>query len=407
MKAYERLLQYVKYETASDPKADVIPSNPKEWDFARALAEEMKSLGLVDIDVDEHCYVYGRIPANIPDYAGPVLGLIAHMDVSDAAPAENIKAQIIHYEGGDLVQNAETGDVISAADYPFLENYIGCDIITSDGSTLLGADNKAGIAEILTLAEILKEDPSIRHGDIAVGFTPDEEIGESSTFFDIEKFGADIAYTVDGDAFGECNYESFNAFSAEVRIKGFNIHPGSAKGKMINAARIAAEFERMLPDSETPEHTEGYEGFYHLCSITGDVESAELEYIVRDHDRTIAQKRCEHLQQTAAYLNAQYGPDTVTVTISESYRNMREVMDQHPDLVRIPCEIMQEMGVTPDTSPIRGGTDGAFLSFRGLPCPNLGVGGHNFHGRKEFAVLQDMDRTVELLRRLAERIAAE
>ena len=407
MKAHERLLHYVTFPTGSDPKAGVIPSNPEEWEFARELVREMETLGVQDIRLDDHCYVYGRIPANIPDYKGPVMGLIAHMDVSYEAPSRDIQAQIIHYEGGDLVQNKDTGASVSPEDYPFLNNYVGCDIITSDGSTLLGADNKAGIAEILTMAETLQKDDSIKHGDIMIGFTPDEEIGESGTFFDVEGFGADFAYTVDGDAFGECQWITFNAFEVMVHVHGFNIHPGSAKDKMINAARIAAEFDGLIPDSETPEHTEGFQGFYHLCEIHGDVEQTVMEYIIRDHDFQIAKERCETMQKTAEFLNHKYGEGTVVVEIEESYHNMEEILKDHPVLTEIPLAIIREMGEEPDTAPVRGGTDGAFLSFKGLPCPNLGVGAHNFHGKKEFAVIRDMDRTVELLIRLVQRIAEQ
>lgn len=405
MKAYERMLQYVKYPTASDPDCETIPSSPAQWDLARVLEKEMNELGMINVSLDEHCYLMGEIPGTIENYQGPVLGLIAHMDVSCEAPFENIKPVVIHYEGGDIIQNAEKNLRISAEDYPFIEKYKGCDIITSDGTTLLGADNKAGIAEILTLAEILMEDDSIKHGPIKVCFTPDEEIGRSSDEFDVEKFGADVAYTVDGDAFGECQSETFNAFEAMVYITGLNIHPGSAKNKMKNAVRIAGEYDALIPDSKTPEHTEMYEGFIHACSIKGDVESAEIEYIIRDHDIEEAKKLCVKMQAIADFLNDKYGDGTVRVEIQESYRNMKEIIDKHPTLVKIPLEVIEEMGVTPDTTPIRGGTDGAFLSFKGLPCPNLGPGGHNFHSRKEFAVIQSMDKAVEMLIKIIQRIA--
>lgn len=405
MKAYERLIKYTAYPTGSDPESKETPSTPAQWDFARALESEMKDLGIENINLDEHCYLMGEIPANIEGYNGPVLGLIAHMDVSCEAPFENVKPQIIHYEGGDLIQNKEKDLRVSLEDFPFLANYIGCDIITSDGTTLLGADNKAGIAEILTLAEALKDDDSIKHGTIKICFTPDEEIGMSSEYFDVEKFGADGAYTVDGDAFGECQWETFNAIEVMVYITGLNIHPGSAKNKMINASRIAAEFERMIPDAETPEHTEMYEGFYHLCSMSGDVESAKMEYIIRDHDLSIARKRGETLKHIEAFLNDKYGEGTVRVELEESYRNMYEILKDHKELIDIPMSVIREMGVEPDTAPIRGGTDGAFLSFRGLPCPNIGPGGHNFHSRKEFAVIQSMDQAVEMLVKIVQRFA--
>ena len=407
MRAYERLLKYVAYPTGSDPAAEKTPSNPTEWDLARDLATEMGELGMTDIVVDDACYVYGTIPGTIAGYAGPTLALISHIDVSSAAPYTDIKPQIIHYEGGDLVQNEATGATVRLADYPFLANYIGCDIMTSDGSTLLGADDKAGVAEIMTLAEQLRDDPSINHGPIRVCFTPDEEIGLSSEFLDIDRLAADVAYTVDGDAFGEVSYETFNAMTAIVTINGYNIHPGSAKNMMKNACRIACEFDGMIPDSETPEHTEGYEGFYHLCEMAGDVEHMRLEYILRDHDLATVRGRGTWMQRVADFLNAKYGEGTVEVELTEEYKNMREVLKDHMRLVDIPTEILRDMGVEADKSPIRGGTDGATLSFRGLPCPNLGTGGHNFHGRREFVCVQAMDQTAELLLRLVQAIARE
>lgn len=407
MRAYERLLKYVTYPTSSDPTIRTVPSNPAEWDLARDLAEEMRDLGLEDVTVDTHCYVMGTIPATIEEYTGPVLGLVAHIDVSDAAPCKGISPHIVHYEGGDLIQNDTTGATVSIEDYPFLAAYAGLDIITSDGTTLLGADDKAGVAEIMTMAEQLLSDRSLLHGPVRVCFTPDEEVGRGTAFFDLERFAADVAYTVDGDAFGRVEAETFNAISATVRVKGFSIHPGSAKGKMINACRIAGEFDGMIPDSETPEHTEGREGFYHLCSLKGNVESAEMDYIIRDHDLARAHERVHFMRSIATLLNERYGKDCVDVSFQESYRNMREVIEQHPRLVALPCHIIRDMGREPSCEPIRGGTDGAELSMRGLPCPNLGVGAHNFHGRKEFAVIQEMDHCVELLCRLAQAIALE
>lgn len=407
MRAYERLLKYVSYSTGSNPEATEVPSNPDEFIFARDLAAEMETLGFVDVHVDEHCYIRGTIPANIENYDGPVLGLIAHIDVSSAAAYTDIKPQVIHYTGGDLVQDAEKGYMVSRDDYPFLARYEGMDIVTSDGTTLLGADDKAGVSEIMTLAEQLQGDPAIKHGTIEVCFTPDEEIGRGSDFFDIDGFNADVAYTVDGEAFGEVQGETFNALSATVRINGFSIHPGSAKNMMKNACRIACEFDGLIPDSETPEHTEGYEGFYHLIEMKGDVERMDLDYIIRDHDFALAQSRAEHMHRIAEFLNSKYGDGTVEVDIEESYRNMIEIINEHPRLLELPIEILKEMDVEADTSPIRGGTDGATLSFKGLPCPNIGVGGHNFHGRKEFAVVQSMDSVVELLIRLVQAIAKE
>lgn len=407
MRAYERLLKYVAFPTGSDPDATEVPSNPDEAVLARELAAEMESLGFVSVSVDEHSYVRGTIPANIDGYAGPVLGLIAHIDVSSAAAFTDIQPQVLHYTGGDIIQNSEKDYRIRLEDYPILSHYEGMDIITSDGTTLLGADDKAGVAEIMTLAEQLQADSSIKHGTIEVCFTPDEEIGRGTEFFDVASFGADVAYTVDGEAFGEVQSETFNAFSASVQVNGFNIHPGSAKNMMKNACRIACEFDGLIPDSETPEHTEGYEGFYHLTDMKGDVEHMDLNYIIRDHDLSRAQKRTETMQHIAHFLNEKYGEGTIDVSVEESYRNMSEVIAKYPRLIEIPVHILKEMGVEADVSPIRGGTDGASLSFMGLPCPNLGVGGHNFHGRKEFAVVQSMDSSVELLVRLVQAIALE
>lgn len=405
MRAYERMLEYVKYPTASDPESTVVPSTQTQWDLARALVKEMKEMGISNVSLDEHCYVMGEIPSNIEGYNGPSVGFVAHMDVSCEAPAENIKAQVIEYNGGDIIQNEELDLRIDVNTFPFIEKYKGCHIVTSDGTTLLGADNKAGIAEILTMAETLLNNPEIKHGNIKIAFTPDEEIGCGTEFFDVERFGADFAYTVDGDAFGECQSETFNAFTVNVYVTGFNIHPGSAKNRMKNAIRIAAEYEVMIPDAETPEHTEGYEGFYHLCEMKGDVESAQMEYIIRDHDINEAQRRCEFMKKAADYLNSKYGEGTVRVEITPSYRNMREVIEEKPQVVELVLAVYEEMGVSPDTAPIRGGTDGANLSFMGVPCPNLGTGGHNYHGRKEFAVVEEMDKVVDLLIRIAEKTA--
>ena len=397
MKAVERLLKYVGYPTGSDPDATETPSNPAEWDLARDLASEMQGLGMTDVTVDGHCYVMGTIPATIENYNGPTLALIAHIDVSSEAPFTQIKPQIVHYEGGDLVQDAEKGNVVAIDDYPFLANYVGCDIVTSDGSTLLGADDKAGVAEIMTLAERLHEDPSIKHGTIRVCFTPDEEIGLSSQFLDIDALAADVAYTVDGDALGEVSYETFNALTALVHVNGFNIHPGSAKNMMKNACRIACEFDGMIPDSETPEHTEGYEGFYHLCDMSGDVEHMEMEYIIRDHDLAIARGRGETMRRIASFLNAKYGEGTVKLTLKDSYFNMREKIEPCMYIVESAEKAMRNVGITPITVPIRGGTDGARLSFMGLPCPNLCTGGANFHSRFEYIPVEDMEKITDLL----------
>ena len=402
MKSYERLMEYAKYPTGSIEENVSCPSNPKEFDFANALAEEMKSLGITDAEVDENCYVMGTIPANIEGYDGPVLGLIAHIDTSPDAPNENVKPKLTHYEGGDLILNEKEGLKISA---DALKNFIGCDIITSDGTTLLGADNKAGVAEIMTLAEILHNDSSIPHGTIRIAFTPDEEIGRSSDLFDVEKFGADCAYTIDGDLFGECQSETFSAKGATVTVTGISYHPGFAKNNMKNAIHVAEEFEQMLPVNERPEYREGREGFYHITSFNGSVEKATMGYIIRDFVWEKIESRCEVMRKAAEYLNHVYGEGTVQVEFTEQYHNMGEVVEKHPKLTEIPLDVIREMGYTPDTAPIRGGTDGAFLSFKGLPCPNLGPGGSNFHSRQEFAVVQDMENATKMIIEVVQRIA--
>ncbi len=407
MRAYERLMRYAKYPTGADPTSENTPSNPKIWNLAREIEEEMKSIGLSDVTLDENCYLMGELPANIDNYQGQTLGLIAHMDVSYEAPSEDVKPQVIHYEGGDIIQNVTKNLRIDKGTFPFIENYIGMDIVTSDGTTLLGADNKAGVAEIMTMAEHLINHPEIKHGRIRICFTVDEEIGRSGEKFNLDKFQSDFAYTVDGEAFGECQSETFNAFEATVKVKGISVHPGSAKNRMKNAVKIAEEFDGMLPPCETPEHTEGYEGFYHLMEFHGDIENAKMEYIIRDHDFDKAKSRADHMVEIADFLNNRYGDNTCQVIVEESYRNMKEVVAGHPKLVGIPVAVMKEMGVVPNLEPIRGGTDGAFLSGKGLPCPNLGVGAHNFHGRKEFAVVQEMDRVVELLVGIAKKVGEE
>ena len=402
MKAYERLINYTKYPTGSNPDCPDCPSNPAEWDFAKDLAKEMEDLGFIDIDLDENCYLMGTIPSNTSNEKAPSLGLIAHMDVSPEAPYENIKPSITHYQGGELILNEEKGLKLSPEDYPFMNKYVGKHILHTDGTTLLGADNKAGIADILTMAEKLKEDSSIEHGTIRVCFTPDEEIGRSGDLFNVKKFAADFAYTVDGGAFEECQSESFNAMGATITFNGIGIHTGSAKGKMKNALRLAIEFDSMLPEAVRPEYTEGYENFYHLDKISGEVEKAESKYLLRSFDKDEIIEMKEFMEKIADFMNDKYGEGTVETQIKEQYRNMGEIISQHPMITEIPERIIREMGYVPDTAPIRGGTDGARLSFEGLPCPNLGPGGFNFHSREEFAVIEDMDLAVEALIKLVQ-----
>lgn len=404
MRAYERLLKYTQYPTASDENCPQCPSSPAQLDFAGVLVEEMKGLGIEDAMVDEHGYVYGTMPSNIPNWDGEVIGFIAHMDVVDVVPYENVKPRLVeNYDGKDIMLNPEKSIVLSSEQFPALKNYVGQDLIVTDGTTLLGADDKAGIADILTMAEYFKEHPEVEHGTIKIAFTPDEEIGRGADLFNVEYFGADYAYTVDGGAFGEVEYETFNAAAARIDITGKSIHPGSAKNQMVNAARIAMEFDRLLPEEQRPEHTEGREGFFHLNEMQGAEEHAQLKYILRDHDGQKLEDKKRMIESACAFLNAKYGEGTVTAQITDSYRNMVEKIEPHWHLIEIACEEVKALGGNPISVPVRGGTDGCRLSFMGLPCPNLGTGGHNGHGRLEYACVQEMDKTTELLIRIADR----
>lgn len=402
MRAYERLMRYARFDTPSTGSSDTCPSTPEQLVLAAALAEEMREMGLSDVRQDEHGYVYGRIPTNIPDCTAPAIGFIAHMDVANDVPCTGVQPQVLHYDGSDLLLSEETGAVLSEAEFPVLADYRGCDLVTTDGRTLLGADNKAGIAEILTACERLLAPDAPPHGDVCIGFTPDEEIGRGADLFDVPGFGAPYAYTVDGGAFGQVEYETFNAASASIAIKGKNIHPGDAKNKMKNALLIGMEFNGMLPPAEIPAHTEGHEGFYHLTKFTGAEETVQMRYILRDHDWEKLTQRKETVLRIADYLNAKYGAGTVTVTLQDSYRNLEEVIRKHWHLVEVAYEAVTACGGTPVSPPVRGGTDGSLLSFMGLPCPNLGTGSHNHHGRLEFAVVQEMDKCVDMLVKVAE-----
>ncbi|MBR6322095.1 MAG: peptidase T [Lachnospiraceae bacterium] len=406
MRAYERLLKYTQYPTASDEKSESCPSTPAQLDFAEALVAEMKELGIEEVTLDENGYVYGTIPSNIPDWEGEVIGFIAHMDVVDVVPWENIRPRVVeNFDGCDILLNEEKQIVLSPRDYPELLNYVGKSLVVTDGTTLLGADDKAGIADILTMAEYLQDHPEVKHGTLKIGFTPDEEIGRGADHFDVAFFGADYAYTVDGGAFGEVEYETFNAASAIIEVTGRSIHPGGAKNKMINAARIAAELDGLLPEAMRPEHTEGREGFFHLAGISGSEESAKMFYILRDHDAAKLERQKEIMQGVVSFLNVKYGEGIVALTIRDSYRNMAEQIKPHMHLVDIAHEEVKALGGTPVSIPVRGGTDGSRLSFMGLPCPNLGTGGHNCHGRFEYACIEEMDLTVQLLTRIAMRYA--
>lgn len=398
MKAYERLLNYVKINTTSDEKAPetVCPSTPNQKKLALQIVEEMKSLGLKDTHIDEFGYVYGTLEANC-DKELPVLGLIAHMDTSDAANGEDIHPKIIkNYRGGDIVLNKEKNIVMRASEYESLNDYIGQDLIVTDGTTLLGADDKAGISEILTAVETLQKN-SIMHGTIKIAFTPDEEIGRGADKFDVKGFGAQYAYTVDGGKLGEIEYENFNASSADVTVHGVNIHPGDAKNKMKNAILIGMAFNAMLPAHEIPACTEKYEGFHHLSKINGTEEKAVLHYIIRDHDKSKFEAKKLDFQKAAEYINYQYGDGTIELDVKDSYYNMKEKIEPFMFLIENVKKAMIKAGVTPKTVPIRGGTDGARLSFMGLPCPNLPTGGHNYHSRFEYIPIQAMDSMAEIL----------
>ena len=396
MRAYERLLKYVKVYTTSDPNSGTHPSTMRQFDLARQLVDELKALGLADAFVDEHCYVYATLPATPGSENAKPLGLIAHMDTTDDAPGENVNPQIHeNYDGGKVVLPA-TGAVLDPAVFPFLTEMKGQTLITTDGATLLGADDKAGVAEIMTALEriITEKRP---HGKLCIGFTPDEEIGEGASLFDVPGFGAAYAYTVDGEDVGEISYENFNAAAAVVTVHGFSVHPGSAKNTMINAQNVAMEFHAALPAFDRPEHTEGREGFFHLTSMQGDVTTTHLGYIVRDHDAAKFAARKAQMQHIAACLNEKYGADTVELDLHDSYYNMLEKIEPYFHLVENARTAIRAAGLEPIETPVRGGTDGATLSHMGLPCPNLGTGGFNFHGPCECITAEKMDQSVEIL----------
>lgn len=397
MNVTERFLRYVSYDTKSDPESGKHPSSEKQLKLAAALRDELAFMGLEKVKLSELGYVSAELPASEGCEDMPRIGLIAHMDTSPDMPGNDIKARIVEYNGGDIVLNEEKNIVMTVSDFPYLEDYIGKHLIVTDGTTLLGADDKAGVAEIFSAIEYLIAHPEIKHGAVPVCITPDEEIGEGADGFDVEGFGADFAYTVDGGALGELEYENFNAASAKLTFNGINIHPGSAKDKMKNAVLIAAEYIGMLPAEEIPAKTEGYEGFYHLNNFGGDVEKSYLFYIIRDHDREKFEEKKRIVKAAADTLNEKYGAGTVEAEIVDSYYNMREKIEPHMYIIDRAAKAFKACDVEPITTPIRGGTDGARLSFMGLPCPNLSTGGHNFHGRFEFVPTESMDKMVEVL----------
>ena len=394
MTVYERFLKYVSYPTTSDENNENCPSTEGQRVLANVICKELLDLGLIDARVDANGYVYATIPANCEGMDS--IGFIAHMDTASDAPGENIKARMIEYKGGDILLNEEEGIYLTLADYPYVGDLAGQRLIVTDGTTLLGADDKAGVAEIVTAVEKLMNS-DIKHGKVCIGFTPDEEIGRGADLFDVEGFGADYAYTLDGGGLGEIEYENFNAASAVVKVHGRAIHPGSAKGKMINAARVSAEFDSMLTPHEIPEMTEGYEGFHHLISIEGETEESVSRYIIRDHSKEKFAAIKAEFESVAKALNEKYGEGTVELIIRDSYYNMKEILENKMFVVERATAAMERLGMTPHAVPIRGGTDGARLSFMGLPCPNLPTGGGNFHSRYEYVSVDAMEKCVDLV----------
>ena len=404
MRAYERLLNYVKIYTTSDENSTTVPTTARQFDLAKVLVEEMKAMGIQDARVGENCYVYGTIPATPGYETKTAIGFIAHLDTAPDFCGEHVNPQIHENYDGKDVALGDSGKVLETAKFPHLAKLAGRTLITTDGTTLLGADDKAGIAEIMTLAESL-QNGDMPHGKVCIAFTPDEEVGSGAAEFDIPGFGAEYAYTVDGGCENEIVYENFNACAAQVVIKGFNIHPGEAKNTMVNAALVATEFNSMLPSGETPRDTQMYEGFFHLCGIEGTVEHAKMEYIVRDHSSACFEARQSTLRHIEKFLNEKYGEGTVQVTIRQQYRNMEEMIAPCMHLIDNAKDVIRELGMEPDVSPVRGGTDGAQLSFRGLPCPNLGTGGYAFHGPYEHITAEGMDFSVKVLMGIVKRYA--
>lgn len=398
----QRFTKYIKIDTESDPNSETTPSTSKQFNLAKILVEELKNLGLQDANVDEKCYIMATLPSNIEQKV-PTIGFIAHMDTSPDFSGKNVKPQIIkNYNGEDITLNENPKIILSTSDFPELKNYLGKTLITTDGTTLLGADDKAGIAEIMSALEFLKNNPEIKHGTIKVGFTPDEEIGRGADYFGVKKFNADFAYTIDGGPIGELEYENFNAAGAKITVLGRNVHPGTAKNQMINAQHIAMEFNSLLPSNQRPEHTEKYEGFFHLISFIGDVERTELQYIIRDHDKKLFEKKKKLMLQVADFLNNKYQREIIHTEIKDQYFNMKEKIEPVMHIVELVKKAMEQVDVNPNIKAIRGGTDGARLSFMGLPTPNIFGGGHNFHGRFEFIPLESMQKAVEVIVKIIE-----
>lgn len=406
-KVLERFLKYVKYDTKSDPDSEACPSTGGQYSFGEDLVKELLEIGLTDVSIDKNGYIMATLPSNI-DKEVPTIGFIAHMDTSPDMSGENVKSQLVeNYDGKDIMLNQEKNIILSPKDFPDLKDYVGETLVTTDGTTLLGADNKAGIAEIITAVEYLIAHPEIKHGEVKIGFTPDEEIGRGANLFDVEKFNADWAYTVDGGPIGELEYENFNGAGVKLTIKGRNVHPGSAKNKMINSVLIAMELNQLLPSQERPEHTEVYEGFFHLNNMSGDVEKTEMQYIIRDHDKTKFEKKKQLMEEAVKLMNLKYGEGTVTLSMKDQYYNMREKIEPVIEIIDRARRAMEAVGVTPLVKPIRGGTDGARLSYMNLPCPNIFTGGHNFHGKFEYIPVQAMEKAVEVIVKLITDLGEE
>ncbi len=406
MNPTDRFLKYISFDTQSSETAGTTPSTPGQLVLARELANELEALGLDEVSLDGNGYLMATLPATPGCEEVPVIGFIAHLDTSPDASGADIRPRIVKYEGGDIVLNEQDGTVLSPRQFPELKEYAGQEIIVTDGRTLLGADDKAGVAAIISAVAYLKEHPEIVHGKIRIGFTPDEEIGAGADHFDVEKFGCKWAYTIDGGQIGELEYENFNAASAKVTFKGLNVHPGYAKNKMVNASYLAMEFASWLPVAQRPEHTEGYEGFFHLTHVCGTVEEATLSYIIRDHERSLFEEKKKSLQWFVNRMNEMH-PGSTSLEIRDQYYNMREVVEPNKFIIDYAFRAMTAVGVTPLVKPIRGGTDGARLSFMGLPCPNIFAGGHNFHGRFEFLPVPSLEKCMQTIVKIAELVAAD
>lgn len=404
MNIVERFIKYAKIDTQSDENNNQTPSTQKQFDLAREVEREMIEMGLEDVELDENCYLTATLPANT-DETVPVIGFVAHFDTSPDMSGENVNPRIVkNYDGKDIILNQEQKIVLSPADFPELLKFVGDDLIVTDGTTLLGADDKAGIAEIMNAMQYLIDHPEIKHGKIRIGFTPDEEIGRGADKFDVEKFGAEWAYTMDGSEIGELEYENFNAAAAKITIQGRNVHPGYAKNKMINALHLASDLVQLLPVNERPEFTEKYEGFFHLIAINGTVDEASVSYIIRDHCRETFENRKKQMQQVVDYMNSRY-ENRLTLEMRDQYYNMREKIEPVMHIIDVAHRAMEEVGVKPIVKPIRGGTDGARLSFMGLPCPNIFAGGMNFHGRYEFLPVRALEKASEVIVKIAELVA--